>query len=186
MPAGAARCYVYVDGQYVRQEFKSRSAREYFDPRKPAAFVQNIRLAGIQLTPVRIFYYDTINDQEPTEKVDNDRRYLKGLRRLPDTQVIEGQARQGTRGFEQKGVDVQLAVDALQAAVRGVVEAIALVSGDADFVPLARAVRDAGPHFVVIAFKRSLSPELRDAADRTTILEDPPTDWGFASEEYIE
>ena len=101
---------------------------------------------------------------------------------MPDTHVVEGQVRQGKRRPEQKGVDVQLAVDALQAANRGVVGAIALVSGDADFIPLVKAVRDVGPHVIVIAFKESLSPDLRTAADRVVVLDSPPEDWALSGD----
>jgi uncharacterized protein (TIGR00288 family) len=78
-------------------------------------------------------------------------------------------------------VDVQLAVDSLQAANRGIVKAIALVSGDSDFVPVARAIREAGPHFIVMAFKRSLSGELANEADLLIRFPDRPIDWQLPS-----
>lgn len=174
-------CYVFVDGQYVREELRQEGHPDEFDPRKPASFVQNIDVAGAKLVASRIFYYDAVDEGASAEQVERQRSYLARVQQLQDTHVVEGQVRQGKRKPEQKGVDVQLAVDALQAANRGVVGAIALVSGDADFVPLARAIRDVGPHVIVIAFRESLSKELRAAADRTVILDERPSAWELSS-----
>ena len=170
-------CYVYVDGQYVREELRQGDRPDEFDPRKPAAFLQNINVAGANLVASRIFYYDAVDEGADPDKVKRQRWYLEHLQQLPNTHVIEGRVRKGKRKSEQKGVDVQLAVDALQAANHGAVGAIALVSGDADFVPLVRAILDVGPHVIVIAFKESLSKELRAAADQAIILDEPPSDW---------
>ena len=170
-------CYVFVDGQYVRAELRQGDRPDEFDPWKPAALVQNINIAGANLVVSRIFYYDAVDEGAAPDQVERQRWYLARLQQMQDTHVVEGLVRKGKRKSEQKGVDVQLAVDALQAANRGAVGAIALMSGDADFVPLVRAIRDVGPHVIVIAFKESLSNELRAAADRAIILDEPPSDW---------
>lgn len=47
-------------------------------------------------------------------------------------------------GFEQKRVDVMLAVDLTTLAVRGELAEAVLVAGDSDFVPLVEAARAAG------------------------------------------
>ena len=173
-------CYVYVDGQYVREELRQADRPDEFDPRKPATFVQNVNVAGANLVVSRIFYYDAVDEGAPPDQVKRQRWYLAHLQQMQDTHVVEGRVRKGKRKSEQKGVDVQLAVDALQAANRGAVGAIALVSGDADFVPLVRAIRDVVPHVIVIAFKESLSEELRAAADRALIFDELPSDWALS------
>jgi uncharacterized protein (TIGR00288 family) len=104
------------------------------------------------------------------------------VRRLPDTHVGEGYARRRRGVLQQKGVDVRLAVDALEAAVAQRVRIIGPVAGDADFVPLVEAIRRAGPHMVVLAFRESLAAELRGAADRVVFLPDEPADWASPPE----
>ena len=171
-------CYVYVDGQYVRAELRKGKRSDEFDPMKPAAFVQNQRMEGTQLTATRIFYYDAIDEKADQEEQVKQNNYFARLRRLPDTHVVLGEVRKTAKApRKQKGVDVQLAIDALRTAFSGNVRAIALVTGDADFAPLARAIRDAGPHVIVIAFEASLSESLRREADRVEILGGVPQDW---------
>lgn len=46
--------------------------------------------------------------------------------------------------FEQKRVDVMLAVDLTRLAVKGEIQEAVLVAGDSDFVPLVAAAREAG------------------------------------------
>jgi uncharacterized LabA/DUF88 family protein len=42
-------------------------------------------------------------------------------------------------GHNEKGADVALAIDAMQIGLEGKIDIAVLVSGDGDFVPLARA-----------------------------------------------
>lgn len=178
-------CYAFVDGQYVRCELLRGGQPEEFDPRKPAVFVRNHRIAGEQVSATRVFYYDAVDREAEQAEQERQSAYFSTLQKLPDTHVILGEVRRGTRTREQKGVDVQLAVDALRAATSGVVKAIALVTGDADFAPLARAIRDAGPHVIVIAFRSSLAESLAKEADRLQIFDSVPMDWGLPSADHL-
>ncbi|HLB29486.1 MAG TPA: NYN domain-containing protein [Dehalococcoidia bacterium] len=172
-------CYVYVDGAYLRAELRRVNKSDEFNPCKPAAVVRNQRIAGHQLEASRVFYYDALDPQADQTEQDRQRDYFKRLQRLPDTHVVLGEVRRGLKGGrrEQKGVDVQMAIDALRAATSSVVQAIALVTGDADFAPLATAVREVGPHVIVVAFADSLADSLRREADRVHLFASPPEDW---------
>ncbi len=169
--------YVYVDGAYVRAELVGGNQPEWFDPRKPAMHVQNERIAGDQIVIGRVFYYDAADPELSADRRQEQEAYFKAISELPDTHVVLGELRRSAKKREQKGVDVQLAVDALNAALSGVTPVIALVAGDADFAPLARAIREAGPHVFVFAFKNSVSERLRQEADRVHLWDDAPQDW---------
>ena len=170
-------CYVYVDGQYVRAEFRSEDKADEFYPRKAALFARRQGIAGAQFEPTRVFYYDAIDEAGDPKEQQRQRDYFKRISADLDTHVIVGQVRKTARKRTQKGVDVQMAVDALRAAISGAVKGIALVTGDADFVPLVRAIREAGPHVIVMGFKESLAPELEREADRVWKWDTLPTDW---------
>ncbi len=170
-------CYVYVDGGYVREELRNEGQTDEFDPKKPAKFVQNQRIGGMQAVAGRVFYYDAVDPEADASERERQQDYFRRLQRLPDTHVVLGEVRRGKRRREQKGVDVQLAIDSLRAATSGAVKAIALVTGDADFAPLARAIREVGPHVIVLAFSRSLSDTLAREADRVQTWDAMPTDW---------
>ncbi len=169
--ADELRTYVFIDGQYVRDEFRRDGlADDTFDPRGPA-YSANIT------DPSRIFYYDAIDEEADPEERRRQQSYLDKLQGLYHTHVITGRVRQGKRRREQKGVDVQLAIDALQAANRGIINAVLLVTGDADFEPLTRAIRDVGPYVYVVAFKRKLAKDLALAADGVVALDKIPRNW---------
>ena len=70
-------CYVFVDGQYVREVLRQEGHPDEFDPTKTAAFVSNITVAAAHLTPVRVFYYDAVNEDAGEEKVKRQRWYLE-------------------------------------------------------------------------------------------------------------
>lgn len=56
-------------------------------------------------------------------------------------------------GLSEKGVDVALAVDALQVGLRGLIDVAVLVSGDGDLVPLARELMKNGVRVLVAYFE---------------------------------
>ncbi|MBI5220844.1 MAG: NYN domain-containing protein [Candidatus Liptonbacteria bacterium] len=76
-------------------------------------------------------------------------------------------------GSKKADWDVGLAVDAIRMATR--LEAVVLVTGDGDFVPLVEYLKwNAGCTVEVAAFKRSASIKLQEAADRFIDLAEIP------------
>jgi len=170
------QAYIFVDGAYVRERLRDFGVSDRFDPIKPASLVQNHRFGGKQALVGRVFYYDAPDTQADASQRADQEEYFSQLRRLPDTHVVLGEVRKGKKR-EQKGVDVQLAIDALKVAVSGVTQVIALVSGDADFAPLARAIRETGPHVLVFAFSQSAASSLLNEADKVHLWDAVPQDW---------
>lgn len=75
---------------------------------------------------------------------------------------------------KQQGVDVKLAVDAMQHAVRRTMSSCTIYSGDGDFIPLVDALVEEGVIVSVSSFsnpsKGEVAPTLRAKADRYTYL----------------
>ncbi len=89
--------------------------------------------------------------------------------KVKDLQVFYG-------GMKKADWDVGLAVDAIRLA--NLVDAIVIVSGDGDFIPLLEYVRSAmGVQVEVMAFGRSTSAKLKEMVDDFT-------DLGAESEKY--
>jgi uncharacterized LabA/DUF88 family protein len=159
-----------------------------FDPRIPAKFVgtsQRVQVGGRDFVVDRVFYYDAIDETADEAEALRMDEYLRRVENLPEVKVGNPGflRRAARRGREQKGVDVQLAVDALEWAYGRHNAAIALVSGDADFAPLMEAIRHTGTYAFVVAWEQHLAPPLRSAADRVILLEDlPPTGWGLSAD----
>ncbi|MEX1252735.1 MAG: NYN domain-containing protein [Dehalococcoidia bacterium] len=185
--ASSLGCYVFVDGGYVRAEMVDAGYSDEFDPRVVQRMIadHHEQQGYIVLGPYttrRTLYYDALDEDAPEEEQRRRRDYFRRLQSLPYTHVVLGEVRKtGKKNRGQKGVDVHLAVDALQAASSGVADVIVLVSGDADFVPLVRAVRNTGPFVFVAGVSRSLSEALAQEADLVMTLS-PSDRWVLQQE----
>lgn len=73
-------------------------------------------------------------------------------------------------GLKKGDWDVGITVDAIKTASS--VDAVVIVSGDGDFAPLAEYLKNQGKKVEVMAFGRSSSSELREAADEFIDLEE--------------
>ncbi|HEX9722052.1 MAG TPA: NYN domain-containing protein [Candidatus Paceibacterota bacterium] len=73
-------------------------------------------------------------------------------------------------GLKKADWDVGIAVDAIKTADR--VDAVVLVSGDGDYVPLVDYLKNHGKRVEVMAFGKSTSSKLREAADEFVDLEE--------------
>jgi len=85
-----ARCYLFVDGAYVRERRTERGLGLEFDPRGPATYLQRLRILGKQQTVVRCFYFDALDHEDP-EMV----TFFEKMRGLDDTHVYLGRLVKG-------------------------------------------------------------------------------------------
>lgn len=69
------------------------------------------------------------------------------------------------RQVRSKGVDLSIAIDMLNYASLGNVDALYLVSGDGDFIPLIQAVMRKGVQVNLLALSDGLNPELPISVD---------------------
>lgn len=71
---------------------------------------------------------------------------------------------------KQQGVDVKLAIDAIQHAYKGNMNSCVIYSGDGDFIPLVDALVEAGVFVTVASFgnpaKGNVAPKLKAKADK--------------------
>lgn len=73
-------------------------------------------------------------------------------------------------GFKKGDWDVGLAVDAIR--MSPAMDAIVLVTGDGDFVPLVEYLKNRGKRVEILAFERSASLKLKESADEFINLEE--------------
>ncbi len=76
------------------------------------------------------------------------------------------------RKTRTKSVDINLCVEALEYVHRDAVDAIYLVTGDVDYLPLIEAVMRAGKRVFLAALSSGLSPRLKYGVDRFVPLDD--------------
>lgn len=176
--------YGFFDAGYVAREHK-----DVLDKIGLAGRVAYDRIGGPNR--LRNFVYDCLNtepkDGESPEQLEHriadDRAYFERVRSLEGFHLRLGTLvgrRTSKREPRQKGVDVHLAVDMLTHAFRRNMKQAVLYTGDQDFVPLVRALVDAGTYVTLRAVSRSCNDELRALCDRFSELQ--PCELAVATE----
>lgn len=160
--------YLFIDGANLRSALQAISDKLFGGVELPIAW------SKLGSSHRKVFYYDAVPVQQTGEddtnynaRVEPKRAQLAAIEREPGYHVRSGDAvHRKRRGHEQKMVDVQLAVDALLMASRGLFESVTLVTGDLDFLPLIRALVDMGVDVRLLYPVGETSDLLKAAADR--------------------
>lgn len=127
----------------------------------------------------KVYYYDAVpvqqrqeDDNSYTLRVAPKRTELASIERVSGFHVRAGDVRhRGRRGNEQKMVDVQLAVDALLMASRGLFRSATIITSDLDFKPLITALVDMGVDVTLLYAVGETNDELIASADEGIGLE---------------
>ncbi|KKU03697.1 MAG: hypothetical protein UX07_C0055G0005 [Parcubacteria group bacterium GW2011_GWA2_45_30] len=143
------RVAVFIDVQNMYH-----SARNIFNARVNFAEVVKDAVAGRKL--LRSFAY-VVRTKTGEEKPFFEALTKIGIEmRIKDLQEFYGGAKKGDW-------DVGMTVDAVRTA--DIVDTIVIVSGDGDFIPLLEYLKGRGRRVEVMAFGRSASQKLKEAAD---------------------
>lgn len=155
----AQRVAVFIDAQNLYH-----SARHLYSAR--VNFGQLVRDAVGERSLVRASAY-VISTEEGSEKTFFEALEKAGIEtKTKDLQIFAG-------GQKKADWDVGLAIDAVKLAPK--LDAVVLVSGDGDFIPLVKYLQvNEGCQVEVVSFGRSTSAKLIEAADHFTDLDDNP------------
>jgi uncharacterized LabA/DUF88 family protein len=154
------RTAVLIDGAYLGIVSKQFSGPDGKPPKLDFVKLTDSLVARIPVPSGawrwRTYFYDSdpreVANPTPAQRQANNGKkdFLKRLEGFARFQVrrgkleLRGQNEDGSQKFEQKRVDVMLAVDMVRLAFEEHVEFIILVAGDSDFVPAIEAARAAG------------------------------------------
>lgn len=164
------REYLFIDGGCLRSSVRKISNDLFGDG---DAYHPLVSALGNGFD--KVFYYDAVSGKEHGEaqavyeaRVQPEHERFAEIQALDRVHValgnIVGQDRR------QKGVDVRLAVDMMTHAFRGNITKATLFAGDADFVPLLKALVAEGLH-VTLWHPPQANAELKGAADTTRRFE---------------
>jgi uncharacterized LabA/DUF88 family protein len=164
--------YLFIDGGYLRSNYEKQM--ESFYGTVPGIDYQMIKSA---YKAHRVYFYDAVDytqHKDETEaawkaRVDAADERLDHINSLPGFHVRAGEVRKAARRDrrEQKGVDVQLAVDSLEHAARGNMSLAMFLTGDLDFEPLLACLLRMGVPTRLLYCPLTTSKPLRRAADDT-------------------
>lgn len=132
---------------------------------------------------IRTYYYDCppyVSPQPtPEEKSRQERfdRYHYNLKQLDKFEVRLGSLRKyynedRTHNFEQKGVDVKIAIDALRLCLKGKISRAIFVTGDSDFVPVVEAIKDEGVEVFLFYHDSSVHRHILTVCDNKMLMDD--------------
>jgi uncharacterized LabA/DUF88 family protein len=114
------------------------------------------------------YYTSAIGDDNKISEITSTIRNLR-FRQPPSSELsstISPWVVKRERGRrDSKGVDIKLAVDVLTHCHAGNIDAVYLVTGDEDFLPIVKEVIRSGKQVYLAALSDGLSPRLRKYAD---------------------
>ena len=146
------RVAVFIDVQNMYH-----SARNLFGARVNFKEVVKEAVAGRKL--IRAFAY-VVRTKSGEEKAFFEALIKSGIEtRVKDLQEFFG-------GAKKADWDVGMALDAVRTSE--IVDALVIVSGDGDFLPLVEYLKGKGRRVEIVAFDRTASQKLKEAADDFT------------------
>jgi uncharacterized LabA/DUF88 family protein len=171
-PKPIARLMAFIDGGYLRENFKKATDNAIVDfaklePTLVGTFDGNCR-GMYHGDLIRTYFYDAIVDRLHP-KYDEQNEYHSAIKNCGIQVVLsrlKPSGNNGTGALKQKGVDVRLAVDMVTKAYQNHYDYAILLAGDDDFLDAVKAVKDyTGKRVLGIFFNDTISSELRDEYD---------------------
>lgn len=179
-----ASAAVFIDGGYLDKTLRHEHGAVALDYDKLATEM----VGGLER--YRVYYYHcprwmgnnpTREDRQAQAAQD---RFFERIRALPRFEVrlgrlkFRGRDQYGAPIFQQKAVDVLLAIDMVRIAMRNTVSTVVLLAGDGDYAPLVHTAKDAGVitrlyHAAGTTDYTSYAPELWSACDERFVIDQP-------------
>ena len=126
---------------------------------------------------IEVHYYNAPLDRtKDLEKYKSQQKFFEKLKKIPKFNVVLCKLlRRKIRGMNQyyyvlKEDDIHMAGDMIKGAFKNFYDVALLVSGDGDFVPAVRIVREEGKKVENIYFKKSASTNLKQNCDKSFML----------------
>jgi len=155
---------VFIDGGYLREtlmDFFGDDAIDWVALRNFFVEKFNELAEPFNGNLIRIYYYDGI---VPSGDKDYQKqsKYFGKIRLNKQYSLRLGEAvRNGQGKLRQKGIDILLAIDALTKAYENHFDAAIFLTGDRDFLPLIKAVKDTGKKVFGFYYKKTTPIDVR-------------------------
>lgn len=177
VPEAERHAAIFIDGGYLDKTLRNEHHGAMVDFDRLAT-----EMAG-GLPRYRAYYYhcprwmpDAPSEDDKRAQQQQD-RFFDRVRRLPRFEVRLGHLK--TRGrdatgsliFQQKGVDVLLAIDMVLVAAHRSASVVSLLAGDGDYLPLVKVVKDAGP-IVRLYHAQATTPQTHYAQELWTAADE--------------
>jgi len=157
------RVSIFIDGSNLYNSLKKYRLKK--------SFQEIIKVLADKENIVDIFYYTAPLDIAfDKEKYWDHQRFLEKLREIPNFKVIlctlkKFTEKDGSIKFTIKGDDISLANDLLKGAFKNLYDTAIIVSGDEDFIPVIKTIKELNKKVINAFFHKSSSNSLRRICD---------------------
>lgn len=170
------RTALFIDGAYLDHVVAEVSRGAKIDYAMLTGHISN----GLDVLRTYYYHCPPYQGSPPTEdqrkRYSDARRFYTALERLPKFAVrlgrleYRGDYPAGTPRYEQKRVDILLAVDLTQLAAKGQIQRAILVAGDSDFIPAIEVAKNEGV-VVTLYHGSSYHSDLWQSADERYLID---------------
>jgi uncharacterized LabA/DUF88 family protein len=173
LPKPFEKVMVFIDGGYLRETCKKLYGSDNIEfgylTLKFIDFFNDYPYNPFQADLIRIYYYDAIADNR-YKNYESQRVYFESIEDESKYTVRLGEIIESSKGFKQKGVDILMSIDAITKAYTDQYSTGIFFMGDRDFVPLIRAVKEAGKKTLGVFCETNSAKELIRTFDMRVYL----------------
>ena len=173
MTSNLERVMIFIDGSNLYHGLLKNIGKTNIDLSKLGE-----KLCGENRRLIRIYYYNAPLDlSRNKEKYKKQQKWFEKLRNAPNislvlVKLIKRKRKSGKYEYFIKGDDIHIAADMIKFAYNNAYDTAILVSGDGDFYPAIKVVKDIGKRVENAYFKRSQSFLLRQKCDKSIRMDE--------------
>lgn len=170
---------VFIDGAYL-----DIISRDKFGIKVDYQKVITSLSENYSLFRAYYYYCSPYISSRPTEdekkRIAGHNKFLYNLKKIPRLELRKGKLEKRNDGFTQKRVDIMMAVDITRLSWRNHIQVASIITGDSDFVPAIKDVKDSGIIVQLYYHKDCVHDELIDCCDdRIELTEEMIKLWEF-------
>ena len=153
---------VLIDNSYLQKEvidgLKGRNGKLQLDYKE----LSDNLCREIGAERFRTYIYDV--------NLASNKNFLTSLSLQDNFEIRTGKLQENERGFQQKQVDILLAIDMIKLALKNKIQHLILITGDSDFVPAVQYVKEEGVLVHLRHAEKTWSKELSQTCDSSRQL----------------
>lgn len=143
------RVAIFIDGGYLAKVLRHEFNEARIDYQKLADHIANCIHKEADILRTYCYHCLPYKGDPPTpeesKRFERKQRFVDALRCLPRFEVRLGRlVKHGPDLYRQKGIDTLLSIDLVRLSTKGQITHVAIVAGDADFVPAIKVACDEG------------------------------------------
>ena len=183
MDINNSKTHLYIDGQNfvrrIREVLRRRGVQDIDLTQYDLWGLLNHVFKTVDVSLASIYLARVIPHKETAEKSEELVTREAALKEKLESQgfryVVAGAVRARGRGedvqFEEKGVDVSMAVEIIRDIYEGKVQTVILASSDSDFQPVIHLAKEKNVRVVYLGFAARYNRGIKAAADETVLIE---------------